>query len=75
MTRDECEKQIAEKLLEARDIYRQYYNGDESVHLVISRDYVSAFNEYWLNENRAMDFIQYDGEELKSRPHGKGQSK
>lgn len=75
MTRNECEKLIAEKLLEIRDIYHQYSDNGEYVHMVISNDYVSAFNGYWVNESRAVDFRMYDGEELRSRPHGKGQGK
>lgn len=71
MTRNECEQLIAEKLLEIRDIYHQYIENGELIHMVISGDYVSAFNEYWLNENRAVDFRKYDGEELRSRPHGR----
>lgn len=76
MTRDECEAKIAEKLEEIKVIYQEYNPNGDYIHMVVSSEYVSAFNEYFLTDDKnPIDFRKYDGEELRSRPHGKGQSK
>ena len=76
MTRDECEAKIAEKLEEIKAIYQEYNPDGRYIHLSVTTEYISACNEYYLEDaKRPLDFRQYVGEELRSRPHGEVQSK
>lgn len=47
MNRKECEDAILHKLLEIRDIYKQYHSKGEYLSMWINKDSISFNNEYW----------------------------
>lgn len=73
MTRNECEKKLAEKLYEIKEIYKEYNPGGDYLRLNITNEYISACNEYYLTDRyKPVDFRQYNGEKISSRPHETG---
>ena len=76
MTRDECEKKLAEKLYEIKGIYKEYNPDVDYLRLNITNEYISACNEYYLNDRyKPVDFRQYNGEPISSRLHATGGTK
>ena len=47
MSRGECEQAIREKLIEIRDIYKQYNPDGDYLELCLMNGNISFFNEHW----------------------------
>lgn len=67
MTRAECEKQIAEKLMEIKAVYEQYMKAcgvtDNYLTLTVWKDSIRFNNSCWEHENNGM--VDYWGDVVK----------
>ena len=50
MTREECEKGIAEKITELWDIYKEYNPNGYNLSMTVTDDLILFNNVYWAND-------------------------
>lgn len=65
MTREECEKAIAEQTEKIWDIYKEYNPQADSLSLHITRELILVNNEYWKGDankplTRAFERVKHD---------------
>ena len=62
MTRRGLEKQIAQKIREIRELYKQVYPRAEFLEITLTKDHISFNNRFWnVDDDYPINYFESDG--------------
>ena len=63
MTRRGLEKQIAQKIREIRELYKQVYPRADCLEITLTKDHISFNNRFWnVDDDYPINYFESDGE-------------